>query len=94
MELQIMQFSQGLRHVIGPAAMVQADKFLFTQPLNCDASADSRMVSPGDEDHPVIEELTVDEWIKLDRQPVDGDVHDTVTKVLLKIKRPRDSVES
>jgi hypothetical protein len=52
------------------------------------------MVSPCNEDHPLVEEFPVHEWIKLDRQPIDGDVHNTVTKGLLKVNRPRDSVES
>ncbi len=75
-------------------ASVQADKLLFSQTLNCDAGADSGMVLPCNDDHPVVEEFPVHKRIKFDWQPIDGDVHNTVTKGILKVNRSRDGVES
>ena len=79
-ELLFMQFSQGLRQMFGLTATVQADPFLFPQIINCDVGPDSGMVLPCNEDHPVVEEFPVHERIKLDREPIDGDVRETVTK--------------
>jgi hypothetical protein len=46
----------------------------------------------GQEHQPIIEEFAVYERVRLNRQPVDGDVHDAITKAFLEVQRPRNSI--
>ena len=44
------------------------------------------MIAPSQEDQPVIEELSVYEWVQFSRQPIDSQVDDAIAKLVVKIE--------
>src|SRR6516162_1520731 len=51
------------------------------------------MITPRYEGEPIIKQSFVYEWVQLDRQPIDGQVHQTVAKIVFKVNWQRNRVE-
>jgi hypothetical protein len=67
------------------AAMMNGHELRLPQTLDGDACVDERVTVSGQEHQPILEQSPAYEWIQLDREPIDGDVHDAITKAFFKV---------
>ena len=89
----LKKLSDGHGRMFDLASMMNGHELRLPQILDGDTHIDRRMTAPGQEHQPIIKQFPVYERIQLDRQPVDGDVHDAITKAFLKVQWPRNSIE-
>src|SRR4051812_30988569 len=73
---------------------MEGHEFLLEQLLDRSTRSNPGMTASDQDCDMVIEKLSVHEWIKHHRQPVNSDIYDAVAYALLEIGRPGNRVEA
>src|SRR5689334_21287334 len=91
---QLIELLKGRRQVLDFAATMWTNELRLQQIVQSHILVDKGVIFPRQQHQLIIEEFRIDEGVELNREPVDGHVHNAVAKVVFKINGPGDRIKS